>query len=233
MQLENLRNSSHISTLNIQEAVSCLDDAYRDMSNPMKPDLPLTSKNIFIDIINFAMENNKDLLYTLLCLTTSPGTPLDEVDVIHVAKLYMGLGSKAHQKNNTFLKLNGIFLQSCGLTETGITVLNKLGESAGVKTLRTTRTQLAIADEIYMKNPAKMSSIAIVLDNLDTKVNNVLQHQTLPVLLSRSVPQKYDCLPENRKSVEEAMQYFKPEFLDLDCLENSGEKKSFMEVNFQ
>ena len=69
--LENLRKSSLITDLNIAKAVSELDDAFRKDSNPLRQDLPLKSQNIFIDCIKYVLENNKELIYTILCLTTS------------------------------------------------------------------------------------------------------------------------------------------------------------------
>ena len=145
--------------------------------------LPLKSKNIFVDVLNFALENNKDLLYTILCLTTTAGVEYDESTMISTAKIYMDIASKVNPKKlSTFKKLHGIILQSCGLNDTGVTILSKLGVSTCPQKL-STRNDLAVYDEEMVKNLAKGTFIATAIDNLDREVKNVPQQQTLPVYL--------------------------------------------------
>ena len=57
---------SNISEVNISQSVTNFDDAMSNPENPLLQGLPLKSKNIFVDIIRFALEHNKDLLYTIL-----------------------------------------------------------------------------------------------------------------------------------------------------------------------
>ena len=54
-----LLNKMEIPTLDIQQSVSDLDDAVRNSDNPLKQGVPLQSNNIFVDVINFALENNE------------------------------------------------------------------------------------------------------------------------------------------------------------------------------
>ena len=62
-----------------------------------------------------------------------------------------------------------------------------MGESESHRSLIDTRTELAIRDEEAMKTVAAKQYIAVVIDNIDTVANKVLQHQTLPVLLCRDI----------------------------------------------
>ena len=203
----------------------------RDPTNPLRQGLPLTSKNIFIDIVNFALTHNKELIFTILCLTTDTRVIFDKSAVISTAKLLIAFGSSfSSNKNSTFAKLQGVVLQACGLNEVGLQALAKQGESVQVRTLLNTRTDLAIKDEENVRKVAKKSSIAVVLDNLDREVKKVLVHKTLPVLLCRNIPDQLDSLDGSRKSLEEAASSFTPDFFCLDTSSNKEEKDSFLKV---
>ena len=108
-KLRVLRLSDLIADLNIAKTVSDLDDAFRDPSNPLRQGLPLTSKTIFIDILKFGLTHNKELIYTILCLTTGTRTEYDKSTVISTAKLFLEMGSKFNStSNSTFSKLQGV-----------------------------------------------------------------------------------------------------------------------------
>ena len=81
-----------------------------------------------------------------------------------------------------------------------------------------------------IKDVAKTSTIAIVLDNLDRKVKNVLLHKTLPVLLCRTVPEGVEQLDTRRKNIEEVLSNYTMESLLLDSPCNTEEKEAFMKV---
>ena len=51
VKLEDLAKSNLIEYLDIQKSLSDLDDAIRRPQNPLAQNLPLRSKNIFVDII--------------------------------------------------------------------------------------------------------------------------------------------------------------------------------------
>ena len=225
-ELQVLRTSKLIDNFNIAKTVSSLEDSFRIPSNPLRQGLPLTSKNIFIDIIRFGL-----VLYTILCLTADTRVEFDKSTVISTAKLFIGFGSKFSSKaNSTFAKFQGVVLQSCGLNELGLQALAKQGESVQVRSLLDTRTDLAIKDEEKVKKVAKHSSIVIVLDNLDREVKKVLVHKTLPVLLCRSIPGEMADLDSLGKSLKEATSSFRPEFFSLDDPCNKKEKECFMKV---
>ena len=159
------------------------------------------------------------------------GNNFNESTVIHTAKLYMGFASKINRHNTAFLKLQGLFLQSCGLNEVGLEALYKIGESIYPRHLLDIKSRLAVKDEENIKEVAKYCSIAIVLDNLDRQVKKVLQHKTLPMLLCRDMPQVISDLGTQKKTLEESLLNFEPNFFYLDASSNSNEKEAFLKVN--
>ena len=65
-ELNILRKSGLITDLNIAKSISDFDESARNKSNPLSQDIPLESRNIFVDVIHFAMKHNKELLYTII-----------------------------------------------------------------------------------------------------------------------------------------------------------------------
>ena len=176
------------------------------------------------------MKENRDLLQTILRHTVTNRVEIDEKMVIHIANIYAQMSSKLNNKNNTFQKLKGVVLQSCGLTNVGLGALSQLGEVESPRQLQDTRTNLAVADEIEMKQIAKTNAIVIVIDNLDKQVNKVVQHQTLPLLLCRNVTDELRGLSNQGKSLTESMSNFNAEFLLLNSPSHSDEKEGFLKV---
>ena len=221
-----------ITDLNIHEAVSCLDEAVRDFSNPLKQGLPLKSENIFIDMVKFGLMHNKELIYTILCLTTSNTREFDHSTVIITAKICMAMSSTINSNNSTYLKLQGLMMQSCGLTDVGINCLAKLGESITSRNLLNVRTDLAIKDEDNVKELSMSLHNVTVLDNLDRTVRKVLQHQTLPVLLYRKIPREFYSKETEKKTLEDALKNFSTSFFSIDSDSNIDEKRAFLQVKF-
>ena len=221
---------SDLGQFDVALSVSDFDDAMRNKNNPLSQNLPIKSKNIFIDIVRYAMEHNKELLQTIMRHTANYNTEFDEKMVIHIAKMYIQMGSKYNRNNNIFKKLQGVFLQSCGLTDIGLEALGKLGESETPRILLNIRTGLAILDEEEIRVIAKNSSIVMVIDNLDRTVRKVLQHKTLPILLCRDIREDLLDLSHQEKSLNESMEQFSTEFLLMDSPANREEKDSLLEV---
>ena len=61
----------------------------------MAQGLPLKSENIFVDIIEFAMKENRELLYTILKHTTTAHSEYDESTVLQAVYMYMRLPQKS------------------------------------------------------------------------------------------------------------------------------------------
>ena len=208
-----LLNKMEIPTLDIQQSVSDLDDAVRNSDNPLKQGVPLQSNNIFVDVINFALENNRDLLYTILQHTTMKEQEFDENTVIQTANIYMKFASAYNKTNSTFQKLLGIFLHSNGLNSNGLQVMSKLGETLSERHLLDTRTMLAVKDEEIIRDSVKNTTNVIVFDNLDMKVKHVLHHKTLPIILSRDIRLSIQELSQEEKTIDEAVLSFSNDFL--------------------
>ena len=80
---------SDVSILDIDRSVSDLDNALQDPINPLTQEIPLASKNIFVDVINFGLVHNKDLLCTILRHTTTGSNNYNEETLIFTARLFM------------------------------------------------------------------------------------------------------------------------------------------------
>ena len=176
------------------------------------------------------MKENKELLFTILKLTTTGNIPIDEKIVIFTAKLFMDIASRTHNKSNAFKKLKAVVLQVCGLQHSGIDILCQLGESESHQTLIDTRTKLTIKDEEVTKTVAAKQYIAVAIDNLDIVANKVLQHQTLPVLLCRDIYDSLGGLDTVQSSVMETSMKLNCDFLMLDSPSNTAEKEAMIKV---
>ena len=120
LDLECLRDSGLIFELDIDKSVSSFDDSLRNIENPLRQMIPLKSRNIFVDVLRFALKENRELLYTIIRHMTSANSTFNEKTVIQIANTYMNLASNSNRDNIAFKKLKGLLLQSCGLNENGI-----------------------------------------------------------------------------------------------------------------
>ena len=178
------------------------------------------------------MDNNKELLYTILCHTTTKNSDFNENLVISTASIYTNLASKLNKKCNVFQKLKSLLLHTFGLTNDGMTVMNKLGDSLSSRAFLDVRTDLAIKDEELMMSWAKDHQFAYVIDNLDIEHNKIMEHKTLPIILCRKVLDSVESMDDKRLTLEENLVNFNLEFLLLDSVQNTQEKCAFMEVAF-
>ena len=211
-ELKSFLASADIRQLNIPASVSILDDANRNPQNPLLQGLPLSSQNLYIQ---FAMKENPELLFTILSHITNINKDFDEKTVIQTANIYMNLASKGNN-NNTFNKLRGVILQSCGLSKVGLSFLSQLGESTTPMNVLDTRSKLAVIDEKNMQDLARNNFIVNVVDNLDRKINKVLVHKTVPFILCQDIYGELEGLSDQRKSLDETVSNFKTEFFLLD-----------------
>ena len=72
----------------VSQSVFDFDCAQKSPDNPLTQGLPLKSKNIFIDIVKFALKENKELLHTILRHTITNRVEFDEAIVIKIANIY-------------------------------------------------------------------------------------------------------------------------------------------------
>ena len=190
----------------------------------------LLNYQTYTSISRYAMTHDKELLYTILCHTTSKSTQFNEKIVISTANIFISIASKMNKNCNAFQKLMSVVLQSCGLTDVGLSVLSKFGTTLTPRSLLDVRTDLAIKDEEHTMSVAKNHHIAVVLDNLDIEHNKILNHKTLPILLCRKVDEEIELLDDQRSTLDETLLKFNEDFFHLDSSENCSEKEAFLEV---
>ena len=89
----------NVDELDIVKSVSKFDKAQRNSENPLKQGLPLKSQNIFVDIIDFALKENKELIYTIIKHSGKNGN-FDAKMVIHTAKIYMQMAAQLNFHNS-------------------------------------------------------------------------------------------------------------------------------------
>ena len=101
-----------------------------------------------------------------------------------------------------------VFLQSCGTTKVGIEAMSTLGECQNMTSLRKIKINLAVKDEKRVKDTARRCIMSVVFDNMDRKINRVLQHKTLPVLLFLELPIP-DGIKTNGKALEDVVHNYR------------------------
>ena len=230
--LKELSRSSEMSALNIEESVSDLDDAMRDQANPLRQKLPLKENtNFFVDVLKFAIKKNKAFVYAILKHSSTNELEFDSKTVILVAKIYIIVASSINPEvNSAYRKVLGVFLQSCGLTNKGISALNQLGECESVRTLQDTKTDLAVLDEENVKKLAKMSTPATAFDNMDKRAHKTLQHYTLPVQLFPNPLAVPSGDGGDGLDLDEVVKLVDFDYLDLNSTKNKAEKDAFLKV---
>ena len=230
--LKELSRSKEIEAFNIEKSVSDMDDAMRDKANPLRQKLPLKkSTNFFVEVLQFAIKKNKAFVYTLLKHTTSNELEFDSKTVVMVAKIYIVVASSINPEvNSAYRKVLGVYLQSCGLTNKGISALNQLGECESVRALQDTKTDLAVMDEKNVKKLAKMSTPATAFDNMDKRAHKTLQHYTLPVQLFPNPLAVPSGDGGDGLDLDEVVKLVDSDYLDLNSAKNKAEKDAFQKV---
>ena len=232
--LKELSRSSEMSALNIEESVSDLDDAMRDQANPLRQKLPLKENtNFFVDVLKFAIKKNKAFVYAILKHSSTNELEFDNKTVILVAKIYIIIASSINPEvNSAYRKVLGVFLQSCGLTNKGISALNQLGECESVRTLQDTKTDLAVMDEENVKKLAKMSTPATAFDNMDKRAHKMLQHYTLPVQLFPNPLAVPSGDGGDSLDLDEVVKLVDLDYLYLKSAKNKAERDAFLKIVF-
>ena len=164
------------------------------------------------------MEENKELLYTILRHTCTDSSEFDEKTVFSTANIFMSIASKINKKSSAFQNLKAVFLHSCNLTNEALDALSKLGDTICSRQLLDVKTDLAIKDEDHMGQIAKSHHLAFVIDNLDKLVKKVVNHKTLPIILCRPIVDSVERLQNHRKTIEESHSNFEAEFFFLTHL---------------
>ena len=119
-------------------------------------------------------------------------------------------------------------MQLNGCTKDLIDCLSSLGLCEGYRSINRMRKWLAEVDEEAVKKQANTGVCHIIFDNLDLYVKT-LHRLTLPLLLFETHP-TFDLPRDDYMSLEQTLNLFHFDILNLDAQKNRSEKEHFMEV---
>ena len=210
---------------NIMAAMMSEDNPFTDFPRN-------TQKNFVLEIVEFATAHCRDAICTILVLTTTNETEVDEDVTIKTAFKFMMIACSVNPGNNSsFFKTMGIFLKSCGLTDKGLNVLSKLGVCEGPSAVSSAKDVLASIDDTLLYEQAVHGNPVLVFDNCDFFLKSTLHHFTLPIYMFFAEGPDTTNLPTNNGvSVDEAVKFFRPSILALNFEENASYRKSFLNL---
>ena len=117
--------------------------------NPLNKFPPDLNKNLYKEIIDFALCHSEDLLVTLLTLTVKNESQIDAKDVVKIAYLFATLAESVIADNNVMKKTKSLSLKSCGLTNQGLDSFSVVGASVSSRGYRNDRDFFAgVSEEI-------------------------------------------------------------------------------------
>lgn len=147
--------------------------------NPLSNFPPDLNKNLYKEIIDFALIYSEDLLLTLLSLTVKNENQVKVKDVIQLGYLFAALAESVSSSNNVMKKVKSFTLKSCGLTNQGLDSLAVVGASVSSRAYRNDRDMFAGISEEIAKQYAKKGIPQFTFDNLDLQINHSMHHFTL------------------------------------------------------
>ena len=207
---------SHLFTSQLLEQLLSLGSFEE---NPLKSFPVDVNSNIYSDIMNFALENARDVMLLLTALTKKQENPICPKDVIQLAYSFSSLAEAANSQNNSLKKVKSLGLRSTGLTNSGLDSLSQIGVSETSRSARNDRDVLASISEEIVKQHAKNNVPQYTFDNLDIRINNITHHLTLN--FKEFEQNDTSDLSTNAKPVEELLDFFTKETLLLQSVENT------------
>ena len=147
--------------------------------NPLSNFPPDMNKNLYKEIVDFALLHSEDLLLTLLTLTVKHEKPVEPKDVVQLAFLFATLAEFVSSDNSVMKKTKSISLKSCGLTNQGLDSLAAVGAAVTSRSYRNDRDMLAGVSEEVAKQYAKKGVPQFTYDNMDLQINHHMHHFTL------------------------------------------------------
>ena len=185
-----------------------------------------TDTNIYSDIVKFAAKHSPDILNMIVMLTRTHEASIDGDTVIQTAFIFAQMACAVNPTvNSGYFKMISVFLKTCGLTDSGLLALSKLGVCAAPRTLLDTKDKLAALDEVMVKEQAAYRLFHVIFDNLNFKIHRTQFNSTLPVLLFATVPtyqhSVLDGLAHNEK-----IKLFTPELLFMNAPVNAKYKEA-------
>jgi hypothetical protein len=127
--------------------------------------------------------------------------------------------------HSAYFKMLSVFMKACGLTDTGLLALSKLGMCEAPRTLLDTKDKLAALDEVMVQRQAAHGIPFIMFDNLNFKIRRTQHDYTLPVLMFETVA-TYDHSAVDGLTHAQKLELFTPELLYMESPKNRAYKEA-------
>jgi hypothetical protein len=130
--------------LNVARIQEDLMLAMRAPDNPFVAFPLQTNINIYCEIVKFASIHVPDLLQFFMMIMVKNENDIDSDTVIQAAFLFTQMACAINPGvHSAYFKMLSVFLKACGLTDTGVLALSKLGVCEAPRTLLDTKDKLA------------------------------------------------------------------------------------------
>jgi hypothetical protein len=216
-----------VNVLELQEELMIAMDA---------PDNPFvlfpfnTDGNIYTNIVKFGALHTQGLLDMIGMLISTGEATINGDTVIQTAFLYTQLACSINPRiHSSYFKMLSVFLKTCGLTDTGLLALSKLGMCEAPRTLLNTKDNLAVLDEVMVKQQAAHGVFFAMFDNLNYKIMRTQLDYTLPVLLFETVA-TYDHSAVDGFTHDEKLDLFTADLLYMEAPNNTKYKAAVKQV---
>ena len=206
---------SHLFTSQLLEQLLSLSST---PGNPLKSFPVDVNRNVYADVVHFAIDNAPDVILLLTSLTKKFESPISSSDIISLAFSFSSLAEAASSLNKAVKKTKTVCLRSSGLTNSGLDAHSPTGAVETSRSFRNCRDFTASISEEVLKQYAKKSVAQFTFDNLDIQINKVSHHLTLNILEFEQTDTSG--LNTDVKTREEMLSYFSPEFVFLKSEKN-------------
>jgi hypothetical protein len=113
-----------------------------------------TDANIYTEIVKFGALHTPTIIDMVGMLITTHEATINGDTVIQTAFLYTQMVCSINSRlHSAYFKMLSVFLKTCGLTDTGLLALSKLGMCEAPRTLLDTKDNLAVLDEVMALRP--------------------------------------------------------------------------------
>ena len=206
---------SHLLSSRLLEQLVSLGTSHE---NPLKCFPVDVNRNVYADVMNFALEHAEDVMLLLTFLTKKHENPIVVQDVINLSYIFSSLAEASCPSNNALKKLKTLCLRNCGLTNAGLDSMSNVGIAQCSKSARNDINDMASITEEILKVYAKKYVAQFTFDNLDIRINDVTHHLTLNYMEF----EQHDTsgLSTIAKPLEDLPTFFKKELLILNAEEN-------------
>ena len=154
---------------------------------------------------------------------------LTKKNVYFVASFYaLFVCKSSNKKNSAFSKLLTLVMKTFGCSKDFIECFSAIGFCERYQSITNLRNKFSSLDELSVKNLARDGVAHIIFDNMDLQIKT-LHQLTLPLLMFEVHPTLH--LPrDDALSLQDTLELFNRDTLDLDSPKNRDEKEHFLDV---